>query len=61
MALCFERLCDGNVKLPYIDTRRDTGPFVRALIGSSPGRTLLAYTAMLSLNDIAELWSRATG
>ena len=57
----FDRLCDGNFKLPFIDTRKDTGPFVKALVESPPGKTLLAYTAMLSFNEVAELWSHATG
>jgi nucleoside-diphosphate-sugar epimerase len=57
----FDRLCDGNVKLPFIDTRKDTGPFVKALVESPPGKTLLAFTAMLSFNEIAKLWSLATG
>jgi hypothetical protein len=26
-----------------------------------PGKTLLAYTAILSFNELAELWSQATG
>jgi hypothetical protein len=57
----FDRLCDGNVKLPFIDTRKDTGLFVRALVESPPGKTLLAYTALLSFKEVAKLWSQATG
>lgn len=47
--------------MPYIDTRKDTGPFVKALVEYRPGKTLLAYTAMLSFNEMATLWSQATG
>ena len=38
----FDCLCDENIKLPFIDARKDTGPFVKALVESSPGKTLLA-------------------
>ena len=34
---------------------------MRALVESPPGQILLAYTAMLSFNEIAEMWSRVTG
>ena len=54
-------MCGGDVKHPFIITRKDTGPLVKALVESPPGKTLLAYTAMLSFNEIAVLWSRATG
>ena len=43
------------------ETRKDTGPFVEALVQSSPGKALLAYTAMPSFNEVAKLWSQATG
>ncbi len=49
------------MKLPFIVTRKDTGPLVNSLLDSPPGKTLLAYTAMLSFNEIAEMWSCATG
>ena len=42
-------------------TRWDTGQFVKALIESPPGKTLLAYTAMISFCQMADMWSRATG
>lgn len=57
----FDRLCDGNVKLPLIDTRKDAGPFVKALIESPPRKTLLAYPATLSFNEIAKLRLQAAG
>jgi hypothetical protein len=56
----FGRLCDGNAKLQFIDTRKDTGPFLKALVESASGKTLLAYTTMLSFNKLVELWSQAT-
>ena len=57
----FDRLCGGDTKLPFIDTRKDTGPFVKALVETGPRKRLLAYTAMLNFNEIARLWSEATG
>lgn len=56
-----DRLCDGNVKLPFIDTCKGTGPFVKALVELPLGKTLPAYTAMLSFNEITKLWWQATG
>ena len=57
----FERLCNGQVKHPFIIAGKDTGPFVRALVEAHPGKVLLAYTAMLNFDELAAMWSRATG
>ena len=56
-----DRLTQPNKKHPFIVTQWDTGHFVKTLIESPPGKTLLAYTAMISFRQVAEMWSRATG
>jgi NAD(P)-dependent dehydrogenase (short-subunit alcohol dehydrogenase family) len=56
-----QRLCDGDAKHPFIITREDTGPLVKALVEAEPGKTLLGYTAMVSWREMTEMWARATG
>lgn len=56
-----DRLIPPKSKLPFIDTRKDTGPFVKALIERDPGNTLLAYTAMTSFHELTEMLNRVTG
>lgn len=55
-----QRLCDGDAKHPFIITRNDTGPLVKALTETEPGKTLLGYTAMVSWREMTEMWARAT-
>lgn len=43
--------------MPMIDTRRDTGYFVRALVQTLPGKNLLAYGSMISWKDYMTLWA----
>jgi hypothetical protein len=56
-----QRLCDGDVKHPFIITREHTGRLAKGLIETTPGKTLLGYTAMVSWREMTEMWSRATG
>ena len=44
--------------MPMIDTRKDTGCFVRALVQTSPGRNLLAFGSMISWKDYMTLWAK---
>ena len=44
--------------MPMIDTRRDTGPFVRALVQTSPGKNVLAYGSMISWKEYMALWAK---
>lgn len=49
-------------ELPIIDPRRSTGPFVKALVETEPaGTKLLAYDSKLTLEEIMDIWSRASG
>ncbi len=41
-----------------IDTRRDTGSFVRALVQLSPGMNVLAYGSMISWKDYMAVWAK---
>lgn len=52
----------GKTHLPTIDPQISTGPFVRELIETEePGVKLLAYDSNLTVAEIVEAWSRATG
>lgn len=42
--------------MPMIETRKDTGYFVRALIKLPPGKNVLAYGSLISFKDFMELW-----
>ena len=44
--------------MPMIDTRRDTGHFVRALDQVPPGKNVLAYGSMISWKDYMTLWAK---
>lgn len=44
--------------MPMIDTRRDTGHFVRALVELPPGKKVLAYGSMISWKDYMDTWAK---
>ena len=51
-----------DTKMPIIDPGKSTGPFVQALVETEePGKKLLAYDSDLSMEEIADTWSRVTG
>ncbi|KAG0645816.1 hypothetical protein D0Z07_7777 [Hyphodiscus hymeniophilus] len=53
-----------DTRMPIIDQRKSTGPFVRALIeDQKPGIKLLAYDrdSYLTIQEMADVWSRASG
>ncbi|KAF8861106.1 NAD(P)-binding protein [Acephala macrosclerotiorum] len=51
-----------DVKMPIIDPKESTGPFVRALIeNEDAGTKLLAYDSHLAMEEVPVVWSRATG
>jgi hypothetical protein len=51
---------DKNVKMPIIDPKTSTGPLVHALLEEKVGTNLLAYDDHLSMEEVAELWSKAS-
>ena len=44
--------------MPMIDTRRDTGHFVQALVQLPPGKNVLGYGSMISWKDYMTLWAK---
>lgn len=51
-----------RARLPIIDPKNSTGPFVRALIeDEKAGTKLFAYDSYLFLDQIVDLWSKASG
>ncbi|KAE8376930.1 hypothetical protein BDV26DRAFT_305184 [Aspergillus bertholletiae] len=48
-------------KMPIIAARESTGAFVKALIDEPPRTKLLAYDSDLTIEDIVEVWTKATG
>lgn len=51
-----------DTRFPVIDTEKSTGPFVRALVEDEPtGTRLLAYDFNLTIAEVIDAWSEATG
>lgn len=50
-----------SFEMPFVVARRDTGPFVKALLDLPVGKTLLAVSAYMKMDDYAELWGRVNG
>ena len=51
-----------DIRMPVIDPKESTGPFVRALIeDEDAGTSLLAYDSYPTIGEIVDLWSRASG
>lgn len=41
--------------------RKDTGPLVKALFKSAPGKNLMGYGSEISFDEIAAIWSKNLG
>lgn len=41
--------------------RNDTGPLVKALVNTTPGKNLMGYGTEISFNEIAQIWSKNLG
>ena len=52
---------NGEKPQPIIDTTRDTGPFVKALVDLSAGKNVLAYGSMISWDSWMKLWCEING
>ncbi|XXG93889.1 hypothetical protein Hte_000138 [Hypoxylon texense] len=51
-----------HLKVPIINPKESMGPFVRALIeDEAPGTKLLAYDSYMTMSDVVDRWSKATG
>ena len=52
---------DGNKLVPMYHARNDSGPLVKALVKSVPGKNLMGYGSLISFDEIAEIWSQNLG
>lgn len=51
-----------DFRLPIINPRESIGPFVRALVeDEAPGIHLLAYNSYLTMGEVVDTWSKASG
>ncbi|KAI9840666.1 MAG: hypothetical protein M1837_001390 [Sclerophora amabilis] len=51
----------GDEPFPVVNTRRDCGTFVKALVNSPPGKTLLGWGSITTWNEWTKLWSEHCG
>ncbi len=49
---------DGDTLFPFTIPQLDTGRFVKAAILLPPGKTILAYTKMMSHNDFLRIFGK---
>ncbi|KAI0012558.1 putative hscarg dehydrogenase [Xylariaceae sp. FL0662B] len=58
----FQMALNEDFVMPTINPRESIGPFVRALVeDEDPGVKLLAYDSCLSMGELANRWSKASG
>jgi hypothetical protein len=50
-----------DVVVPWVDARSDTGKFVRALVHTAPGKTLLGVSQLITYGDYAKAWGEVNG
>ena len=50
-----------DYKMPFVVARKDTGPFVKALVDLPPGKNLLGVSENMTWPDYAKLWGDALG
>ncbi|KAF2715732.1 NAD(P)-binding protein [Pleomassaria siparia CBS 279.74] len=53
--------CDGDAKIPMYHPRQDTGPLVKALVKSSPGKDLMGFSSIITFDEIAQIFSKSLG
>jgi len=51
----------GSTQFPWVDTRVDTGKFVRALVKAAPGKQLLGVSQMVSYDEYMRVWGEVLG
>lgn len=56
-----QRPFSGDAPLPWIDTSRDTGAFVKALVDLPAGNDLLGVSQSMTTREWIELWGRVMG
>ena len=47
--------------VPLVDASKDTGYFVRALVQTAPGKTLLGAGSFISWREYTKLWAKSQG
>ena len=52
---------DGDKQVPMYHPGNDTGPLVKALVKSAPGKNLMGYGSTISFDEIAQIWSKNLG
>ena len=52
---------DGHKQIPMYHPRKDTGPLVKALVGSAPGKNLMGYGSSISFDEVAAIWTQNLG
>ncbi|KAH7190201.1 hypothetical protein DER44DRAFT_708365 [Fusarium oxysporum] len=50
-----------DVKFPFIAPEEDTGPFVEALVKEPAGKRVIAYRQWLTMSELSEAFTKATG
>lgn len=54
-------LGSGLKPIPLVDASKDTGYFVRALVQTAPGKTLLGAGSFISWREYTKLWAKSQG
>ncbi|KAF5598394.1 hypothetical protein FPCIR_3122 [Fusarium pseudocircinatum] len=57
----FITMLSPNLKLPFIAPEEDTGPLVRALLEGKPGKQLIGYRELISLQEFVASFASVTG
>ncbi|KAI9146740.1 NAD(P)-binding protein [Paramyrothecium foliicola] len=55
------RTASPSFKMPHVVTHRDTGPFVKALLGMPAGKNIFAVSEYMTFPKWGELWGRILG
>lgn len=59
--MTFASGANGSLKLPLIVGDEDSGPLVKALVESAPGKNLIAYREWMSLEELVAVFTKVTG
>ena len=59
--LIFAGIMAGDVPLPVVATEMDTGPLTHALLQSPPGKNLVGYREMMSIDQYIDIFKKVTG
>ncbi|KAH7247637.1 uncharacterized protein BKA55DRAFT_540871 [Fusarium redolens] len=52
---------ESDVKVPFIAAEEDSGPFVKVLVNEPAGKNVIGYRGWLTMPELAEAFTRATG